>query len=53
MTPPAEASDRHAVQCMEMWGGSHAAESAVTTPGLDAWVYSQPHQGPAEGGDVH
>jgi serine phosphatase RsbU (regulator of sigma subunit) len=53
MTPPAEAPERHAMQCMEIWGGSHAAESAVTTPGLDAWVYSRPHEGAAEGGDVH
>jgi hypothetical protein len=52
MTPHAEAPDRHAMQCMEIWGGSHAAESAVTTPGLDTWVYSRPHQGAAEGGDV-
>jgi serine phosphatase RsbU (regulator of sigma subunit) len=53
MTPPAEAPDRHAMKCMEIWGGSHAVESAVTMPGLDTWVYSRPHQGAAEGGDVH
>ena len=34
-------------------GGNQAVESAVSTPGLDVWVYSQPHEGAAHGGDVH
>jgi serine phosphatase RsbU (regulator of sigma subunit) len=38
---------------MEIWGGNQAVESAVSTPGLDVWVYSRPYQGEAHGGDVH
>ncbi len=44
---------RHVLQCMEIWGGSHAADAALTTPGLDLWVYSLPHEQAADGGDVH
>ncbi|MBL8760974.1 MAG: serine/threonine-protein phosphatase [Phycisphaerae bacterium] len=43
----------HTLQCMEVWGGNDAVQSAVSMPGLDAWVYSRPHQGDAAGGDVH
>ena len=43
----------HAMQCMEIWGGSHNAENAVSTPGLDLWIYSQPYQEASAGGDVH
>jgi serine phosphatase RsbU (regulator of sigma subunit) len=38
---------------MEIWGGNQAVESSVSTPGLDVWVYSQPHEGATRGGDVH
>jgi sigma-B regulation protein RsbU (phosphoserine phosphatase) len=38
---------------MEIWGGNQAVESAVSTPGLDVWVYSRPYKGEAHGGDVH
>ena len=41
------------LQCMEIWGGSDAVEKAVATPGLEAWVYSKPFEGSAQGGDVH
>jgi sigma-B regulation protein RsbU (phosphoserine phosphatase) len=44
---------RHAMQCMEIWGGNQAVESAVSTPGLDVWVCSRPYRGAAQGGDVH
>jgi phosphoserine phosphatase RsbU/P len=44
---------RHAMRCMEIWGGSHATETLVSTPGLDAWIYSMPHEGADQGGDVH
>ena len=53
MNPTDGPSDRHAMRCMEIWGGSHAAETLVSTPGLDAWVYSMPHEGAEQGGDVH
>lgn len=43
----------HAMQCMEIWGGNQAIERTVSTPGLDIWVYSRPHEEAAAGGDVH
>ena len=46
-------SGRHMMQCMEIWGGNQAVESAVSTPGIDVWVYSRPYQGALRGGDVH
>jgi serine phosphatase RsbU (regulator of sigma subunit) len=39
--------------CMEVWGGSDAADAAVTLSGLDAWVYSRPYQQADAGGDVY
>lgn len=41
------------LQCMEVWGGSDFVERVVTTPGLDAWVFSRPYDGAIDGGDVH
>jgi serine phosphatase RsbU (regulator of sigma subunit) len=47
---------------MEVWGGNHWIDTSVVLPGLDAWVYSQPHgqvaspsdgSREAGGGDVH
>ena len=41
------------MQCMEVWGGSDAADRGVVMPGLDVWVYSKPFGGSTEGGDVY
>lgn len=41
------------LRCMEIWGGNVAVEQNVTTPGLEIWVASRPHQGSVDGGDVH
>ena len=38
---------------MEMRGGSMAVDDSFAMPGLDVWVYSQPHHGGHHGGDVH
>jgi serine phosphatase RsbU (regulator of sigma subunit) len=38
---------------MEIWGGNQAADTSISTPGLDFWVYSRPHQEADGGGDVH
>lgn len=46
-------SSVHALQCMEIWGGNRAIDTAASTPGLDLWVYSRPHEGQSDGGDVH
>ena len=45
--------ERFALQCMEIWGGSHAATARTSTPGLDIWVSSRPHEGAEHGGDIH
>lgn len=39
--------------CMEIWGGNRAVDRAVSTPGLDVWVSSRPHEGAEAGGDVY
>lgn len=41
------------LQCMEIWGGNEAAQSAFAVPGLDVWVQSTPYAGDARGGDIH
>ena len=41
------------MHCMEIFGGSSAREEKVSTPGLDAWIFSAPFEGAADGGDVH
>lgn len=46
-------NNEHALQCMEIWGGSSEAERSVSTPGLDLWVWSRPYRRAAGGGDVH
>lgn len=38
---------------MEVWGGNRAESNAVSTPGIDAFVYAAPYQGNHSGGDVH
>ncbi len=48
-----DGEDRHALQCMEIWGGNAAIHSAVSVPGVDAWISSDPCEGAAEGGDIH
>src|SRR5438105_10214876 len=40
------------MQCMEIWGGNELIDTAVSLPGLDAWVYSKPYHADS-GGDVH
>lgn len=44
---------QHEVRCLEIWGGTHAVETMLKLPGIDAWVFSQPHAGDEEGGDIH
>ena len=39
--------------CTEVWGGNWRVDRTVALPGLDAWVYSQPSDHAAVGGDVH
>ncbi len=39
--------------CFELWGGNRSADHPVELPGLAGWVYSQPLEPAAGGGDVH
>jgi serine phosphatase RsbU (regulator of sigma subunit) len=48
-----EGKPQRGLQCMEIWGGNRAADTSVSTPGLDLWVYSRPHEQARGGGDVH
>lgn len=41
------------MQCMEVWGGSQLTARGVVFGGLDAWVYSKPHDKAQRGGDVY
>lgn len=41
------------MQCMEVWGGNRQVERYLETPGLEAWIYSQPHEQASGGGDVY
>lgn len=39
--------------CMEVWGGNSATNRQVELLGLDAWLFNQPYQQSAGGGDVY
>jgi serine phosphatase RsbU (regulator of sigma subunit) len=41
------------MQCLEIWGGTRAAEEAVSVHGLDIYVFSEPHRGADAGGDIY
>lgn len=43
----------HRLECMEIWGGNHATDNAVSVTGIDCWVLSEPYGGDAFGGDMH
>ncbi len=53
MAEPSPVSRAHTLQCMEIWGGCEAIDSAVSVPGIDAWIASTPYDGAASGGDIH
>ena len=37
---------------MEIWGSNRAEDNAVSTPGLDLWIFSRPYHADDHGGDV-
>jgi sigma-B regulation protein RsbU (phosphoserine phosphatase) len=41
------------IQCTEVWGGIAACEVPVRLAGLQGELFSQPHDGSPEGGDIH
>lgn len=50
---PIDSDTPQPLQCMEVWGGTAAADTALAAPGVDAYVFARPHLDGAEGGDVH
>ncbi len=48
-----EQFETHHMRCMEVWGGTAAADEAVSAPGLDVFVRAEPYHGDAAGGDIH
>ena len=53
MKPAPSEPEAYTMRCMEIWGGNRAEESAISTPGLDIWVFSEPYHADDQGGDVH
>lgn len=54
--PPLTSGDplgAHTMACMEIWGGSDAADEAISAPGVDARIVSIPYDDDQAGGDVH
>lgn len=43
----------HAMACVEIWGGNEPTSTAVSTPGIDAYIYSRPFESQHAGGDIH
>lgn len=41
------------MQCMEIFGGNEAVDTAMSVPGIDAWFVSVPHGSANAGGDIH
>ena len=52
MTRPMEAAGAR-LQCLQVWGGNGPADTAVSTTGLDVWLYSKPYGEAPSGGDVY
>lgn len=41
------------LQCLQVWGGTEAADQQLAMTGLDGYLYARPHQGAKRGGDVY
>lgn len=41
------------MECMQVWGGNTVAETAVSTTGLDVWLYCKPYGDGIDGGDIY
>jgi serine phosphatase RsbU (regulator of sigma subunit) len=51
--PPAVAPASERMHCMEVWGGNRQIDRHVEMVGLEAWIFSEPHQRDRAGGDVY
>lgn len=41
------------LHCLQVWGGTEAADQALRMTGLDGYLYAKPHKGAKRGGDVY
>lgn len=41
------------LHCLQVWGGTEAADQVLVMTGLDGYLYARPHQGAKRGGDVY
>jgi serine phosphatase RsbU (regulator of sigma subunit) len=41
------------LQCLQVWGGTEAADQTLAMTGLDGYLYARPHRGAKRGGDVY
>lgn len=41
------------LHCLQVWGGTEAADQKLEMTGLDGYLYARPHQGAKRGGDVY
>ena len=52
--PTVETCDpTHGLQCLEVWGGCGPIHDAISVPGIDAWISSNPCCGDPNGGDIY
>ena len=49
----AKASDTTNLQCLQVWGGTEAADQTLAMTGLDGYLYARPYEGAKRGGDVY
>lgn len=52
-SPGAVRAEPEKMHCMEVWGGNTAVDKWFEMPGLNTWVFSQPHGMSSGGGDVY
>ena len=45
-------SSVHVLRCVEVWAGNQQIDSAVSVPGIDASIWSDPYEGDLNGGDI-
>jgi len=41
------------LQCLQVWGGSQAADQSLAMTGLNGYLYAKPFEGAERGGDVY
>lgn len=49
----AESKTTTELHCLQVWGGTEAADQSLRMTGLDGYLYARPHQGAKRGGDVY